>query len=300
MRTATQSSGIAAIGVRRRGPNMILAALGALAFTLATVPSAQALNPSRTYKQLPSKYNMKYEAADVKTNDGAATLKAWIFAAKGPTKSLPPVLMLHSGQGNMADYLRRVDALTASGRAVVTFDYRGFGESSDFEIDNNMFIYPHFQDDTQSMIDFVRKKLGSKIDLYGWGIGGGLALGIGWSRPEVRRIVADTPFLSMEDLEDRLSSWDEPMEVPFAGYKKGFEPIHTVMMAPGKQLQKVTLVVGSNDVLMKVDDMKGLAKRNKKLIDKQVFVVENPDRKDNFRIDKAGYAKRLTAALGGK
>ena len=32
-----------------------------------------------------------------------------------------------------------------------------------------------------------------------------------------QRPIADTPFLSMEDLEDRFSDWDAPMEVPFTG-----------------------------------------------------------------------------------
>ena len=40
----------------------------------------------------------------------------------------------------------------------MTYDYRGFGESSEFEIDNNMYIYPHFQDDMKAMIDFCRQQ----------------------------------------------------------------------------------------------------------------------------------------------
>ena len=44
------------------------------------------------------------------------------------------------------------------GYKVVTYDYRGFGESSEFEIDNNMYIYPHFQDDMKAMIDFCRQQ----------------------------------------------------------------------------------------------------------------------------------------------
>lgn len=171
-----------------------------------------ALNPSRTYKQLPDKYNMKYEAHKVTTADGAI-LNAWYFPAN--TKTTRLVLISHNGEGNMADYLRRVDQFTSIGYNVVTYDYRGFGESSEFEIDKNMYVYPHFQDDLKGMIDFCRKQFVQSFDMYGWGIGAGLSLGIGYNRKEIKKIIADTPFLSMEDLENRFDSWDEPMEVPF-------------------------------------------------------------------------------------
>lgn len=269
----------------------------AVTLTLFLVGDAMALNPSRTYKQLPDKYNMLYTAEKVKTNDGAATLNVWHFPAKARTTRL--VLIAHSGEGNMADYLRRVDQFRAS-HNVVIFDWRGFGESSEFEIDNNMYVYPHFQDDMQTMIDHCRKKYVATFDLYGWGIGAGLALGVGYGRTESRTIIADTPFLSMEDLEERFSSWDQPMEVPFAGYDKRFEPISTLGGAPGKNLNRIGLIVGSNDKLYKLADMKKLQAKQKKLVVKDILVVENPDRKDNFRVNKAAYMARVMSWLPTK
>ncbi|MCB9232488.1 MAG: alpha/beta hydrolase [Bacteroidia bacterium] len=258
---------------------------------------AFALNPSRTYKQRPEKYNMNYEEVKVTTADGA-TLNVWDFPANKKTTNL--VLIAHDGEGNMADYLRKVDQFTSIGINVVIFDYRGFGESSDFDIDNNMYIYPHFQDDMNAMIDYCRKAHVSTFNLYGFGIGAGLALGIGYNRPEVKRIIADTPFLSMEDLEERFSSWDEPMEVPFAGYDKKHEPIYSFDNNPAGNLELVKFIVGSNDVLFNENDYKGLIAKQKKICDKSVYVVENPDRKDNFMIDKSAYFKVVREALGIK
>ncbi|MFT5780320.1 MAG: pimeloyl-ACP methyl ester carboxylesterase, partial [Crocinitomicaceae bacterium] len=227
--------------------------------------STLALNPSRTYKQLPEKYNMEYKQAKVKTNDGNAELNIWDFPCK--TKTTKLILIAHSGEGNMADYLRRVDQLTENFNVVI-FDYRGFGESSDFEIDNNMFIYPHFIDDMESMIDYCRKQHVATFNIYGWGIGGGLALGVGWNRPESLQIIADTPFHSMEDLEERFESWDTPMEVPFAGYDKKFEPIYAVDAGPAKNLTGVLLIIGSNDILFKPSDMVSISAKQKKVFEK--------------------------------
>jgi hypothetical protein len=53
-----------------------------------------------------------------------------------------------------------------------------------------------------------------------------------WNRAEVQRIIADTPFLSIEDLDRRFSSWDKPMELPHAGYEKKFQPIYSLDQEP--------------------------------------------------------------------
>lgn len=265
-------------------------------FLFAVSSAAFALNPSREYKQRPEKYNMKYEEVRVKTNDGAAELVVWDFPCKGKTTTAL-VLIARNGEGNMADDLRRVDQFL-SDYNVVIYDWRGFGESSEFEIDNNMYIYPHFQDDFMTMLDYCRKQHVQTFHVYGYGIGAGLALGIGWNRPEVRKIIADTPFLSMEDLEGRFESWDEPMEVPFAGYEKQYEPTYALEKDPTKTMQGVKLIVSSNDILFKVDDMKALQKKQSKIVDKNIYVVENPDRKDNFSVDKSAYYKVCQEFLG--
>ncbi len=259
-----------------------------VAFILGLMaPSGFALNPSKTYKDRPEKYNMAYTEYKVKTNDGQAELNIWDFPCKS-TKTTALVLICHNGEGNMADYLRRVDQFQ-SNYNVVIFDYRGFGASSDFAIDTNMYIYPHFLDDVQTMIDWTRSKHVQTFYMYGWGIGAGLALGVGWNRVEVKKIIADTPFLSIEDLEKRFSSWDTPMEVPFAGYEKRFEPIYAMDIAPQKFMLGVKLIIGSNDILFKGDDYKDLIAKQKKFVNKDIYVVENPDRKDNFTMDKAAY-----------
>ena len=54
---------------------------------------------------------------------------------------------------------------TSNGIDVVTFDYRGFGESSEFEISNDMYIYPHFTDDVEAFVVKAHKN-GVAVKIY--------------------------------------------------------------------------------------------------------------------------------------
>jgi pimeloyl-ACP methyl ester carboxylesterase len=225
---------------------------------------------------------MVYDEVRVTVPDGAE-LNAWYFPSNVVTTQL--ILISHNGEGNMADNLRLVDQFRTNGYNVMIYDYRGFGESSAFAIDNDMYIYPHFQDDLKAMIDYCRQEHAGTFDLYGWGIGAGLSLGIGWNRPEIKHIIADSPFLGMSDLEERFASWDKPMEVPFAGYEKKYEPINAVQLQPQAGLLGVMLIVGSNDPLYSPEDYQEL----KHALIKTIYVVDNPERLNNFSLDKAAY-----------
>ncbi len=269
-----------------------------LLFLCAIFQQSYALNPSRTYKQLPDKYNMKYETHTVATKDGAK-LKVWYFPY-GKARTSKIIIICHNGEGNMADYLRRVNQFASMGYNVVTFDYRGFGESSDFEIDNNMYVYSHFVTDLNAIINFCSKKSSNPIDIYGWGIGAGLSLGVGYNRSEIRKIIADTPFLSMEDLENRFESWEKPMEVPIKSFDKKYEPMKMLDNPPVTakgQTKKIKLIIGSNDKTFKKSDMEKLVKKRPKIFDKSIYVVENPDRKDNFKVSESAYMKELKVFL---
>ncbi|MEM7101902.1 MAG: alpha/beta fold hydrolase [Bacteroidota bacterium] len=262
-----------------------------------SISTLSALNPSRTYTTLPDKYDMVYKEIKLNTLDGKAEINVWDFPATVRYSSASVVLIAHNGEGNMADYLKRVDQFLKQGHRVIIFDYRGYGSSSKFEIDNNMYIYPQFINDLETAIQYVWQKTRQPFSLYGWGIGAGLAVGVGYNHAEVKRIIADTPFLSMEDLENRFSKWDEPMDVPFAGYNKRFEPIHALSLEPSKNFDKILFIIGSNDILFTSTDYKRIMQSQSDL-NASLQVIENPDRTDNFKADKAAYMKAVGKFLG--
>jgi pimeloyl-ACP methyl ester carboxylesterase len=265
----------------------------ALLFILFSALTSQALNPRKDYRNQPAEFGLTHTETKIYTSDGA-TLNTWFIESPIPTKQL--VILCHSGQGNMGDYLLRASKFLELGYNVFMFDYRGFGSSSEFEINNKMYIYSAFVQDVIAVTEYCRENRAESFHIYGFGIGAGLGLGVGYNRDEVKRIIVDTPFLSMEDLESRFTQWDEPMEVPSVGYDKKYQPLFALDQAPKKTLQKIQLIIGSSNYFYKLEDMETLKAKQPELI-KDIQVINNPENKDNFMADEDGYKKILSNAL---
>jgi pimeloyl-ACP methyl ester carboxylesterase len=174
------------------------------------------------------------------------------------------------------------------GFKVISYDYRGYGESSDFVIDNEYYIYAEFIQDFKAVVDHFKAEANS-LYLYGWGIGATLNLGTGFSIDGIQAIVADTPIGSLESLQNKSLKVDP-----------NFSPEHNPQKAlekkPGADLKGVFLLIGSDEKLVELDELNRLRKLQKKLI-KEVHVVPNPDQKDNFRVDKAAYMAAIREFL---
>lgn len=255
--------------------------------------SSFGLNPSRKYSENPGNSNLKYKEVKV-SSDAGVSLNAWIISPSNPSNKI--LLVSHNGEGNMSNYIERYKTFIQIGYTVVAYDYRGYGTSSSFEMDNNMFIYPHFINDLQAMTTYcIKMNNGKPIDLYGWGIGAGLSLGVGWNTSGVQRIIADTPFLSMEDLEERFMDWDEPMEVPFAGFNSIYEPINSIRNNFKGSKKDVLILIGSNDILFKKSDMTRFS--NARPSNFEIQEIQNPDRKENYDADKVTYSIYATQFL---
>lgn len=172
----------------------------------------------------------------------------------------------------MADVLPLVDQLSLTAH-VVMFDWRGFGESSEFEIDNNMYIYPHFQDDLRAMIDYCRKSA-ADTSVVGLGMAAGLALGIGWQSEGVSTIVADSPYLSLEDLDARLFAAGSSVKVPVDDMDPDLEPIYALLNAPTGE-KDVLLLVDNQDPILDVRDLQTLVKLAPDAVEKAVYVEQS-------------------------
>jgi alpha-beta hydrolase superfamily lysophospholipase len=131
----------------------LLMLLGALLLT----GRAWALKPDRVYHQLPDSLGLAYTAADVSTADGYR-LKTWFFEPEATKARHVTVVLAYQDFGNMSYYLHQVNALHRAGYHVVTFDYRGFGQSADFTLNPAQLYYPEFAEELRAVVGAARAR----------------------------------------------------------------------------------------------------------------------------------------------
>lgn len=131
--------------------------------------NAYAIKPQREYTAKPDVIGITYQEYKIKVNDSIA-LNSWACLQDDLKK---PFIIISGGDaGNMANSLGQAKALYESGYNVILYDYRGFGESSDFKINPAMMYYNEFAEDLLKTIDFVKAKFKpNSIVLYGLSMG---------------------------------------------------------------------------------------------------------------------------------
>lgn len=260
-----------------------------IVFAFAAGPYAFALKPSKEYKNKPEKYGLKYESLKIKTSDGA-DLSAWYFPNQ-QKRSTNLIVVCHNGEGNMADYLDRVSRLLSGDYNVMIFDYRGFGQSSPFEIDEKMYIYPQFTKDFEAITDYCKRTFPCKFYAYGWGMGGGLALGMGFQGRIYKKLIADAPFPSLQDIRKRMKdNAGIEIEVPEIGYDKKYEPLYSLENKT-PACEGVLLMVGASDPVITEGEMKEIQSKNKKLV--KIHVISNATNADSYDSDKDKYVRSI-------
>jgi dienelactone hydrolase len=143
--------------------------LAALIVSLTLSFHAIAIKPSRNYQVKPEQLGMKYLTEKITVN-ATTILNSWIFLQDNRSK--PFIIISNSDAGNMSNSLGQAGAFFKAGYNVIMYDYRGFGESSDFKINHDMMYYEEFTEDLRSVLHFVRKVYKPKqVVLYGMSMG---------------------------------------------------------------------------------------------------------------------------------
>ncbi|SHJ41994.1 Serine aminopeptidase, S33 [Reichenbachiella agariperforans] len=245
-----------------------------------------ALSPSRTYKTLPQDHRMKYESIKIPTPDGAI-LQAWYFPSSRGNQLM---VISHDGVENMAAYLERVRIFVNYGFNVVTYDYRGFGGSSDFQIDPLNYIYKEFFTDFDAVIAYVSERFDHEIIVYGWGIGAGIGLNHGYNRHQITGIIADNPYVDFAALGSRFKAIHSPMKIPSSVMIPEFNTITVVSQPAGKDLRGILYFHGNENYVFKEEDMQRLYDQTDFEF-KQLHVFEKSGHMDNFTVNESTYAR---------
>ncbi len=263
------------------------------AIVLFQATFVNALNPVKKYAVSPSDFGMKFEEIKIKTEDGML-LNAWYFPSSQTSYKI--MVLSDDGNGNMADLMEQVSVFLSLGYHVLTYDYRGFGTSSDFEIKPNFYIYSQFQKDLNAVVDYLKKEKSSipKIHLYGVGIGAGLSVAVGANR-NLGTIIADSPYTTFELAKTRLKEVKNiDVFVPLGYNKVECEPKYA-LESKGAQLSGVLYIVGDKDLVYTPKDIKELIKIRSSI--SSIYAVKNSNGDNNLSIDKEKYLAEIKSFL---
>lgn len=126
-----------------------------------------AISPERTYKYTPADYGLKYEQSTVRTDDGYG-ISVWHIPVRRARAS---VVVAYPDAGNMAYWLSLAYYLNYLHFDVWLFDWRGFGESSDFETKREMLFYDEYVSDLSTVLNTVESKGRKPVVLMGYSMG---------------------------------------------------------------------------------------------------------------------------------
>lgn len=109
------------------------------------------INPSRDYGFTPQSLQLEHEKFFLSTRDGY-NLKVWHLPSD---ESSTPIVIYQSDAGNMGDWHYLGLYLLAYGFDVWMYDYRGFGESEDFQIIMEQLFHTEFTYDLDAIVSYV-------------------------------------------------------------------------------------------------------------------------------------------------
>jgi pimeloyl-ACP methyl ester carboxylesterase len=204
---------------RVRKPIILCALLGIMSV------QSFAIIPNRTYRFYPEKIGLIYKELDVTTSDNLK-IKTWFFPAqptpsdkaldaiwenpvKGTYRTIdnkprPTIIIANGDAGNMSfQQLIYAQYFTDKGYNVVTFDWRGFGESSEWEMNTDYLVY------TELLIDYdavIKKVLQQKevdtsaLVVFGWSTGAYLSMAAANKYSNIKAFIAIGLMTTFEDI----------------------------------------------------------------------------------------------------
>ena len=143
-----------------------------LCWLLFATTMAWASKPLADWIGTPDSVGLRYKNLTLNTPDHVR-LAAWLVA---PVADVPDqhttVVVAGSDWGNMSYSLDQARALAAAGYRVLLFDYRGFGHSQAFAIDQSRLYYPEFATDLGAALAEARRQSPrQRVGIIGFSMG---------------------------------------------------------------------------------------------------------------------------------
>lgn len=143
-----------------------------LCWLLLQTAAAWAIKPVATYWARPDTLGLKYQDLTLTTPDHVH-LAAWLIAPQPSAPDQHTTIVIAGGDaGNMASSIFPAAALAAAGYQVLLFDYRGFGHSDAFAINQDHLYYPEFTTDLRTALaEAQRRAPRQRVGVLGYSMG---------------------------------------------------------------------------------------------------------------------------------
>ena len=138
----------------------------------------------------------------IATPDGVR-LHAWYVRPAGTPGPLGAVLVCHGNAGNIAHRQPTAETFAAMGRAVLLFEYRGYGASSGKPDEEGLYVDAVAAYDRLAADPSIAK---DRIVAYGESLGGAIAIELS-RRRKLAAVVVESTFTSMPDIGAAVYPW---------------------------------------------------------------------------------------------
>jgi pimeloyl-ACP methyl ester carboxylesterase len=196
---------------------LVYAGLAAAAFVGLTLFSFWlAVRPPRlTVPLAPADFKLSVEDVSIQTADGLR-LSAWLV----PRPGAPAVVLLHGYPAEKADLLP-LGAALARRFTILLVDLRYFG-GSEGRVTTLGF---RERDDLRRAIDVLARRGFDRVGVFGFSLGGAIAIATAAEEPRIRALAAYSPFSDLRTLAHGLYAWMGPLRYPFVGLMRGWSRI---------------------------------------------------------------------------
>jgi uncharacterized protein len=227
-----------------------------LVIFLGITTIAKAIDPERAYIYTPDMLGLAYSEHQLLTSDDFK-INVWEYSRPDSIKSNRTIILVGTDAGNMSFLIGQAIAFVSKGFRVVAFDYRGFGKSSDFEINKDFLFYTEFATDLDSVILAMREKYPNDIiGLYSLSMGSYVSL---LSKEKVDFSIAEGFYHDPQKIVARIKmNKGKTILLPKEAKPIATLPMETPMM----------IFCAGNDPITRTMDAKEFAENN------QVTIIE--------------------------
>lgn len=243
-----------------------------LVIAIFSASYSYAILPDKRYSRLPQEKGLVYKNLYVETKDNYK-IETWFFPAQnypepnmGQKEKIPyktidnkkrPTLIICNGDaGNMSYSQMEIAAIyVAKGYNVVTFDWRGFGNSSDFKMERKYLCYTEMLIDYDAVIQTVvkQKEVDKKrIYLLGWSTGAYLSMIAAHNNKHVKGCILQGTPSSFEDLIHNLVKINPKKKADDFIIPDNFPKDQMPFYVAPKFRKSVLLIVGEHDEITPV------------------------------------------------